>query len=123
MSSLYKALRCPSPASHGTWAVLDFDGARRPVEPYLSSLGGGELGTGVIASPPFPVSLDTITFTVCGHDGQGGGREQNFVALVDAASNETLKRTFAQLSAKEKNLVRNGMKAIKLLCKCLKKQI
>jgi hypothetical protein len=95
VSNDYKALLSPLPPARGTWAVLDFDGARRPVEPYLSSLASGEFGTGVIVSPPFAVAGETIRLTVCGHDGQGGGREKNYVALVDAASGETLRQTFA----------------------------
>ena len=95
ISKEYKALDYPLPASQGTWAVVDFDGARRQVEPYLSSLGGGESGTGDILSPEFPVAVDTITFTICGHDGQAGGREENYAALVDAASGSTLQKTFA----------------------------
>lgn len=89
----YHALECPAASSLGTWAILDFDGARRKVDPYLSSLGGGELGTGRIISPAFAVSVDAITLTVCGHDGQGGGQEKNFVALVDARTGDTLLKT------------------------------
>jgi hypothetical protein len=95
VSNHYKALTSPLPPARGTWAVLDFDGARRPVEPYLSSLASGEFGIGVIVSPPFAVAAETITLTVCGHDGQGGGQEKNYVALVDAASGEILKQIFA----------------------------
>jgi len=98
ISKGYQALSYPLPPSFGTWAILDRDGANRQVEPYLSSLGGGELGTGVIASPPFSVSSDAITFTICGHDGQGGGREENFLALVDAQTGQTLKKTPAPCS-------------------------
>lgn len=78
-----------------TWKVLDFDGAHRQVTPYLSSLGAGEAGTGMIASPPFVVATDKISFTVCGHDGQKGGRGKNFVALVDAKTGQTLAQTAA----------------------------
>jgi hypothetical protein len=95
ISAEYKALKYPLPASQGTWAVLDFDGARRQVEPYLSSLGFGEAGTGVVVSPELALSVDAITFTICGHDGQGGGRQKNFIALVDAATGGTLEKTFA----------------------------
>ena len=94
----YRALTCPAAPSLGTWAILDFDGARRKVDPYLSSLGGGELGTGRIVSPPFSVSVDTITLTICGHDGQGGGREKNLVALVDAQTGDALQKTMAPCS-------------------------
>ena len=98
ISNRYKALKCPTLPSLGTWAILDRDGAHRQVEPYLSSLGGGERGTGVIVSPPFSVSIDTITFTICGHDGQDGGREKNFIALIDAGTGQTLDRTMAPSS-------------------------
>lgn len=97
-SNTYKALEYPLGPSFGTWAILDFDGAHRQVEPYLSSLGGGERGTGVIMSPPFSVSVDTIDFTICGHDGQGGGRQKNFIALVDAGTGQTLDKTMAPSS-------------------------
>ena len=74
----YKALECPSPTLGTTWAILERDGANRPVEPYLSSLGQGEAGTGTVASPPFVIAVGTITFTLCGHDGQAGGRGENW---------------------------------------------
>ena len=79
----------------GTWKILDRDGANRQVTPYLSSLGGGEAGTGVIASPPFVLATDKITFTICGHDGQEGGRGMNFLALVDAKTGDLLKQAMA----------------------------
>ncbi|MCR4412130.1 MAG: hypothetical protein NUV77_06855 [Thermoguttaceae bacterium] len=94
-SAGYKALKLPPPTPGSTWAILDRDGANRKVEPYLSSLGGGEPGTGAIRSPAFRVAADTIRLTVCGHDGQGGGRNQNYVALVDAGSGEVLRRAAA----------------------------
>ncbi len=94
-SARYQALKLPLPTPGSTWAILDRDGANRKVEPYLSSLGGGEPGTGAIASPGFRVATDAIRLTVCGHDGQGGGRNQNYVALVDAASGEVLRRAAA----------------------------
>jgi hypothetical protein len=95
VSKHYQALKYPPSSTRGTWAVLDFDGAHRKVAPYLSSLGGGEFGTGRNVSPPFAVAVDKITFTVCGHDGQGGGREKNLVALVDARTGNTLQKTMA----------------------------
>ncbi len=92
----FQALRLPPPSQPGsTWAILDRDGANRRVPKYLSSLGGGELGTGVIASPPFVITGDRIKFTICGHDGSGGGRRKNFVALVDTKTNRILQQTFA----------------------------
>ncbi|MHC4175979.1 MAG: hypothetical protein ACYSWU_00635, partial [Planctomycetota bacterium] len=95
VSAKYKALKCPAPTLVTTWAVLERDGANRPVEPYLSSLGQGESGTGVVTSPPFRIAGDTITFTICGHDGQGGGRGENYVALVDVRKGRTLMKTTA----------------------------
>ena len=78
-----------------TWTVLEHDGANREVDPYLSSLGQGEAGTGVIASPPFKLDTDTIRFTICGHDGQGGKRGENYIALIDARKGTALKKTEA----------------------------
>ena len=94
-SKKFQALKVAPPSAAGTWAILDRDGANRPVPRYLSSLGGGESGTGVIASPPFRIATDTITFTICGHDGQGGGQKKNYIALVDAKTGKTLRQTMA----------------------------
>jgi len=91
----YKGLKySPAPAS-GTWAILDRDGANRPVARYLSSLGGGETGTGVIVSPAFVIASDKIVFTICGHDGPSGGQGKNFIALIDSRKGATLQKTFA----------------------------
>lgn len=93
-SKQYKALKhAPAASRTATWAVLDRDGANRPVEKYLSSLGGGESGTGVIVSPTFKIASDEITFTVCGHDGPRGGQGKNYVALVETASGNVLQKT------------------------------
>ena len=73
-STKYKALQCPQPTMGTTWAIVEHDGANRKVDPYLSSLGQGESGTGTIASPSFVIDTDTIRFTICGHDGPPGGR-------------------------------------------------
>lgn len=89
----YYALECPLPTATSTWEILDRDGANRQVPLYLSSLGQGESGTGVISSPPFVVATDAITFTICGHDGQAGGRGENYIALVDARKGNVLLRT------------------------------
>lgn len=91
----YKALLCDLPPASGTWAILDRDGANRQVEPYLSSLAQGEFGTGTVTSPAFSIEVERITFTICGHDGQGGGEQKNFIALVDGRSGYTLRRTVA----------------------------
>jgi len=92
----YRALiYVPTAVTTGTWAILERDGANRQVDPYLSSLGAGEYGTGAIASPTFTVASDTIAFTICGHDGQGGGERKNFIALADAKTGANLRRTLA----------------------------
>ena len=92
---VYKALACPRPTLQSTWAILERDGASRQVARYLSSLGQGEGGIGVISSPPFSIAGDTITFTIRGHDGQGGGRNENYIALVDARKGTVLHKTNA----------------------------
>jgi len=79
----------------GTWAILTWNGARQRVPPYLSSLGAGEEGTGTVRSPLFRVASDRIRFTLCGHDGQGGGKGVNFACLRDADTGELLRQTFA----------------------------
>jgi len=91
----YQALKCPVPEAAHTWAILDRDGANRQVDRYLSSLGLGETGTGVIVSPAFRIAADAITFTICGHDGPGGGQKVNFLALVDAGSGAILRQAMA----------------------------
>ena len=89
----FQALKCPEPSLESTWTILERDGANRQVPRYLSSLGQGEGATGVITSPPFKLEVDTISFTVRGHDGQGGGQDKNFVALVDARKGNVLRKT------------------------------
>ncbi|MFV1966199.1 MAG: FG-GAP repeat domain-containing protein [Pirellulaceae bacterium] len=90
----YYAAQC-SVASAMSWGLLDRDGANRPTEPYLSSLVGGEAQTGSIGSPPFVIDEETIRFTIRGHDGREGGREENFIALLDNKTGTVLRRTFA----------------------------
>jgi hypothetical protein len=92
---MYNAIKYSPPPASGTWTILDRDGANRPMARYLSSLGGGEPGTGVIVSPPFRISTDTITFTICGHDGPKGGQGRNFIALLDTKSAKILHQTNA----------------------------
>ncbi len=89
---LFYAARCTVSAG-GTWGIHERDGANRPTEPYLSSLVGGEAQTGSIGSPPFKVAVDTVRFTIRGHDGQGGGRNQNYLALLDNKTGEILRKT------------------------------
>ncbi len=93
ISKRFRAVQPVAVTTRGTWAILHVDGASREVDPYLSSLARGEVGTGTVSSPAFAVSGESITFTVCGHDGQGGGRGRNYVALVDDKTSETLRKT------------------------------
>lgn len=88
----FRALQTP-PAARSTWAILDRDGAGRKVERYLSSLALGEAATGAIASPAFRLEADAVEFTICGHDGQGGGMGRNWIALLDARTGDVLRRT------------------------------
>ena len=90
--SRYYAAQC-SLVSARTWGIGERDGANRPRERYLSSLVGGEARTGVIGSPPFKLSVDRVRFTIRGHDGQGGGRNLNFVALIDNKTGNVLRKT------------------------------
>ncbi len=76
-----------------TWGIVQRDGAKRPTERYLSSLFGGEAQTGAIGSPPFKLSVDSVRFTIRGHDGRGGGRNQNFAALIDNKTGNVLRKT------------------------------
>jgi len=90
--SRYYAAQCQlvSPVS---WGIAERDGANREVERYLTSLVGGEAGTGTIGSPPFKLSVDSVRFTIRGHDGPGGGRDQNFAALIDNKTGNVLRET------------------------------
>jgi hypothetical protein len=97
-SERYKALKVTPPPQPGTWKILERNGASMNVGPHLSSLGLGETGTGVIRSPAFTVSTETMTLTLCGQDGQRGERKKNFVAIVDAETGETLRKTYAPCS-------------------------
>ena len=88
----YYAAQC-SRVSPKNWGICERDGANRPTEPYLSSLVGGEQATGAIGSPPFELSVDRVRLTIRGHDGQGGGGNQNFAALVDNKTGKILHKT------------------------------
>lgn len=95
VSAKYKALKSPPPMLGTTWTILEHDGANREVDPYLSSLGQGESGTGTISSPAFKLETDTVRFTICGHDGQDGKRDKNFIALIDGRKGTILRKTTA----------------------------
>lgn len=92
--SRFYAAQCAAVAGK-TWGLLDRDGANRPTEPYLSSLVGGEAQTGSIGSPPFVLSVEKIRFTIRGHDGREGGRDENFLVLLDNKTGNTLRKTHA----------------------------
>lgn len=74
----------------GTFRILTYDGAHRPTPPYLSSLGSGEQGTGVIRSPTFQIRTPKIRLRVNGWDGQAGNKGVNYFQLVDADTKEVL---------------------------------
>lgn len=81
-------------ANADTWAVLTRDGAGREVAPYLSSLGGGERGTGAVRSDVFVLDEDMVSFEMCGADGWPGQRKlRNWFALCDADTGLALRRT------------------------------
>lgn len=90
--SQFYATQC-SQVSAKTFGICERDGANRPTAPYLSSLVGGEQQVGAIGSPPFKLSVDAVQFTIRGHDGQGGGRNQNFAALIDNKTGNVLRKT------------------------------
>lgn len=102
-SSPYRALRMP--AGFGTWGILRYDGARRKTPAYLSSLAGGETGTGTIESPSFTLSVAQIRLMVRGHAGERGERKSNWVALADAATDETLRSSPPPMSDFPKEIV------------------
>ncbi|MFO7905205.1 MAG: VCBS repeat-containing protein [Pirellulaceae bacterium] len=91
----FQALKCPRASEASTWKILERDGANRKVAPYLSSLGQGEGGMGVISSPPFAITTDSIEFTICGHDGRDGDAGKNHIVLVDTRKGESLRKTAA----------------------------
>lgn len=74
-----------------TWGVLEVNGERRTCEPYLSSLRGGEQGTGAVRSPVFALSDKSYTFVAMGADSPSGDAGLNFFQLVDAQSSQILR--------------------------------
>lgn len=96
-SPTFQALDIPTTAIHSgtTWELMTRDGAGRDVPRYLASLAAGESATGKIVSPAWTIDSDAVEFAFRGHDGQGGGDEKNYVALIDARNGEVLRRTFA----------------------------
>ncbi len=82
----------------GTWAVIERDGGGRETAPYLSSLGGGETGSGTIESPEFTVNVPKIRLYVRGHDGKNGGMGDNRVELISIESGKVLRSSPPPLS-------------------------
>ncbi len=74
-----------------TWGVLTVNGERRECKPYLSSLRGGEAGTGAVRSPAFVLAGPKYTFLAMGADNQTGDAGLNLFQLVDAATFEILR--------------------------------
>ena len=77
--------------SSPTWGVLTVNGERRDCKPYLSSLRGGESGTGAVRSPAFVLAGPKYTFLSMGADSQTGDAGLNLYQLVDADTLEILR--------------------------------
>ena len=100
-SSVDEWLNCEPASSHWameqeastpTWAVMSVNGVRADCEPYLSSLRGGEQGTGAVRSPEFTLASPTYTFLAMGADSPTGDAGLNLLQLVDAESQEILRQ-------------------------------
>jgi hypothetical protein len=94
-ASIYHAL--PFPPSLGIWAVINYDGARRKTNPYLSSLERGEQATGRVRSPDFIIKSDRIRFSLRGWDGRDGRQSGSRIELVDAKAGHVLRISFPPL--------------------------
>ncbi len=90
--SPFRAIKMP--VGFGTWAVRTRDGANRETPPYLSSLAGGETGVGAIFSPSWKVTEPHLNIVVRGYDGREGGRNLNFIDLLDDEDGEILQRIY-----------------------------
>lgn len=77
------------------WAVLEKSGDNSTVKPYMSSLASGESATGIMCSPDFKIAADTVSFDLCGYDGDIGGLGLNYVCLRDADTGEVLRKMSA----------------------------
>ncbi|MCX7599645.1 MAG: hypothetical protein N2512_12380 [Armatimonadetes bacterium] len=75
-----------------TWGIMTTNGELRPCPPYLSSLRGGETGTGAVRSPTFVMTTPTYTFMAMGADSPTGDAGLNWFQLVDAETLEILRR-------------------------------
>ncbi len=84
--------------SDPTWAVMTVAGAAQPSPPYLSSLRGGESGTGAVRSPAFTLDTPTYAFMRSGTDSPTGDAGLNHFQLVDAETLEILRTTTAPQS-------------------------
>lgn len=74
-----------------TWGIMTVNGERRTCAPYLSSLRGGEEGTGAVRSPAFVLDTPTYTFLAMGADSPTGDAGLNLMQLVDAETQEILR--------------------------------
>ncbi|MEI6914455.1 MAG: hypothetical protein WCL39_04915, partial [Armatimonadota bacterium] len=83
--SRYLGVKLPS--GLGTWMIKRHDAAGWETPAYLSSLGAGESGTGLIRSRDFKLSVAKTKLSVRGYVGNGLNR----VELVDAGSGEVLR--------------------------------
>ncbi len=93
-------LKCEAPSANlavemerraSTWGIMTRNGENRSCAPYLSSLKGGESGTGAVRSPSFTITTPEYTFLVMGADGPGGDQGLNLLQLVDAQTTEILR--------------------------------
>ena len=94
-ASPYRAI--PFRPSLGIWSVINYDGARRKTNPYLSSLERGEQATGRVRSPEFTVKSDKIRFSLRGWDGRDGGQSGSRIELVDVKAGDVLRTSFPPL--------------------------
>lgn len=74
-----------------TWGVITINGERRECKPYLSSLRGGETGTGAVRSPVFVLASPKYTFVAMGADSPTCDAGLNSFQLVDATTFEVLR--------------------------------
>ncbi|MBR5626814.1 MAG: VCBS repeat-containing protein, partial [Thermoguttaceae bacterium] len=85
----------PESAGFNSWGIMDRAGGAQDVGPYLSSLKLGEAATGRIVGPAFTLDVDEVRFWLNGHDGPGGGANQNRIELCDSQTDEVLRQTLA----------------------------
>lgn len=77
----------------GAWQLLTRDGGGRTTPPYLSSLGLGESGTGVIDSPVWTLKGGQIKLVIRGWAGREGDRDKTYIELLDFETGDRLRHT------------------------------